>query len=285
VSTPAATVDAALRDARALGLERIDAQLLLGHVLGRSRTWLAAHGDDALAPADAAAFAALAARRAAGEPAAYLLGTREFHGLALAVTPAVLVPRPDTETLVDWALRLLHAPPLDAVAAPMVVDLGTGSGAIALAIRASSRATVWAVERSPEALAVARGNARALALDVHFAQGDWWQALDGRADAPAAFDLVVGNPPYIAPGDPHLAALAHEPIAALVAADEGLADIARIVDGAPSRLRAGGWLLLEHGWEQAPAVARILGRAGFVDVRTEADLEGRPRCTGGRRAA
>ena len=228
------------------------------------------------------AFARLAERRAAGEPLAYLLGEREFHGLALAVTPAVLVPRPDTETLVDWALRLLHAPPLAQVAAPAVVDLGTGSGAIALAIKASSRATVWAVERSPQALAVARRNASELGLDVHFAQGDWWQALEGRLDAPAAFDLVVGNPPYIAPGDPHLAALSHEPIAALVAEDEGLADIARIAQGAPARLRTGGWLLLEHGWEQAPAVAAILARAGLVDVQTVADIEGRPRCTGGR---
>ncbi|MGN6528320.1 MAG: peptide chain release factor N(5)-glutamine methyltransferase [Burkholderiaceae bacterium] len=279
--TPA-TAAAALREARALGLDRLDAQLLLGHVLGRSRAWLIAHDDAAIAPADAAAFMALAQRRAAGEPLAYLLGEREFHGLSLAVTPAVLVPRPDTETLVDWALRLLHAPPLAQVAAPVVVDLGTGSGAIALAIKASSRATVWAVERSPEALAVAQRNARELRLDVHFAQGDWWQALEGRADAPAAFDVVVANPPYIAPGDPHLAALAHEPVAALVAQDEGLADIARIAHGAPARLRRGGWLLLEHGWQQAPAVAAILARAGLVDVQTLADIEGRPRCTGGR---
>jgi release factor glutamine methyltransferase len=280
---PMTTVDAALRDARARGLDRLDAQLLAGHVLRRPRAWLIAHGDATLAPDEAAAFAALAARRAAGEPLAYLLGEREFHGLPLTVTPAVLVPRPDTETLVDWALHLLQAAAPRAEA-PAVVDLGTGSGAIALAIRANAHAAVWAVERSAEALAVARANAQRLGLDVRFAQGDWWQALDGRDDAPAAFDLVVSNPPYVAPGDPHLAALAHEPLAALVAPNDGLADIVRIVRGAPARLRPGGWLLLEHGWQQAPAVAAILAEAGFVDVCTRADIEGRPRCTGGRLA-
>jgi release factor glutamine methyltransferase len=277
---PADTVDAALRRARALGLDRLDAQLLLGHVLGRPRAWLIAHGEDALAPEPAAAFAALAARRAAGEPAAYLLGEREFHGLALAVTPAVLVPRPDTETLVDWALRLLDGP-LAHRTAPAVLDLGTGSGAIALALKAGCpRAAVWAVERSPEALTVAEGNARRLGLDVRFAGGDWWEALPPEAPP---FDLVASNPPYIAAGDPHLAALVHEPRAALVADDDGLADIARIARGAPARLRAGGWLLVEHGHDQAAAAGAIFAEAGFERIETVADLEGRPRCTGGRR--
>jgi release factor glutamine methyltransferase len=277
------SVDAALRAARALGVERLDAHLLLAHVLGQSRAWLLAHGDDALVVPEAAAFAALVARRAAGEPFAYLVGEREFHGLTLAVSDAVLVPRPDTETLVDWALALL-ATELRALDAPTVLDLGTGSGAIALALKAACpRARLWAGERSPEALAVARGNARRLALDVRFAQGDWWAALDGGVGAPA-FDLVVSNPPYIAADDPHLAALAHEPLAALVAADDGLADIRRIAAGAAARLRAGGWLLFEHGWAQAPAVQAILAQAGFVDVATRADIEGRPRCTGGRLA-
>jgi release factor glutamine methyltransferase len=275
------SVDAALAAAREAGVERLDAHLLLGHVLGRSRAWLLAHGDDALPPAQAEAFAALAARRAAGEPFAYLVGEREFHGLTLAVSPAVLVPRPDTETLVDRALALLAGPLAD-VARPAVVDLGTGSGAIALALKsACPRAAVWAVERSADALAVARGNAVRLGLDVRFAAGDWWSALDGMADAPR-FDLVVSNPPYIEAGDPHLAALVHEPLAALVADDAGLADIVRIVDGAPAWLRAGGWLVVEHGWEQAPAVAGVLERAGFVDVETTRDLADRPRCTGGR---
>ena len=273
------TVDAALRTARALGVERLDAHLLLAHVLGRSRAWLLAHGDDALPPAHAASFETLAARRAAGEPFAYLVGEREFHGLALAVGPGVLVPRPDTETLVDWALELLQGELRD-TPAPAVLDLGTGSGAIALALKnACGRARVWAGERSADALAVARANAARLALDVHFAHGDWWDALDAAAPP---FDLVVSNPPYIAAGDPHLADLAHEPLAALVADEDGLGDIVRIAAGARGRLRPGGWLLFEHGWEQAPAVAAILARAGFGDVRTRADIEGRDRCTAGR---
>ncbi|HEY9026164.1 MAG TPA: peptide chain release factor N(5)-glutamine methyltransferase [Burkholderiaceae bacterium] len=275
------TVDAALRDARARGLERLDAQLLLAHVLGQPRSWLLAHGDDVLPPGHVAAYDALVARRAAGEPFAYLVGEREFHGLTLAVDPAVLVPRPDTETLVDWALDLLHGALRDAPA-PAVLDLGTGSGAIALAIKnGCPRARVWAGERSADALAVARANAARLGLDVRFAQGDWWGALAGAADAPV-FDLVVSNPPYIAADDPHLPDLAHEPRSALVAEDAGLADIRRIAAGARGRLREGGWLLFEHGWEQADAVAAILRDAGFDGIATRRDIEGRARCTGGR---
>jgi len=279
VSLPG-TVDAALRDARARGLERLDAQLLLAHVLGQPRSWLLAHGDDALPPGRAAAYDALVARRAGGEPFAYLVGEREFHGLTLAVAPAVLVPRPDTETLVDWALDLLHGALRDAPA-PAVLDLGTGSGAIALAIKnGCPRAHVWAGERSAAALAVARANAARLGLGVRFTQGDWWDALAGAADVPA-FDVVVSNPPYIAADDPHLADLAHEPLSALVADDAGLADIRRIAAGARGRLRPGGWLLFEHGWEQADAVAAILREAGFGGIATRRDIEGRARCTGG----
>lgn len=278
---PAATVDAALRQARERGVERLDAHLLLSHVLGQSRAWLLAHGDDRLSDAQAAAFETLVERRADGEPFAYLVGQREFHGLSLAVTDAVLVPRPDTETLVEWALELL-AGPLGQAGQPAVLDLGTGSGAIALAIKhACARAQVWAGERSADALAVARANAQRLALEVRFAHGDWWDALAGAAGVPA-FDLVVSNPPYIAADDPHLAALVHEPRSALVAGDEGLADIRRIAEGAAGRLRAGGWLLFEHGWQQAPAVQAILQRNGFGEVSTRVDLEGRARCTGGR---
>ena len=275
------SVDGALRAARSLGVERLDAHLLLAHVLGQSRAWLLAHGDDALSDEHAGAFEALAQRRAAGEPFAYLVGEREFHGLTLAVNGTVLVPRPDTETLVEWALELLRGELRD-TAEPALLDLGTGSGAIALALKnACPRARVWAGERSADALAVARANAGRLALDVRFTQGDWWDALAGAQDAPA-FDLVVSNPPYIAADDPHLAALTHEPLAALVAADEGLADIVRIATGARGRLREGGWLLFEHGWAQATAVQAILQRAGFGDVATRADIEGRARCTGGR---
>ena len=277
----AASVDGLLRLARSIGVERLDAHLLLAHVLGQSRAWLLAHGDDAVSSDRALAFEALARRRAAGEPFAYLVGEREFHGLTLAVSDAVLVPRPDTETLVDWALALLQDELRD-TSAPALLDLGTGSGAIALALKnGCPDARVWAGERSADALAVARANATRLALDVRFAQGDWWEALAGEPDVPT-FDLVVSNPPYIAADDPHLAALTHEPLSALVAADDGLADIVRIATGARGRLRAGGWLLFEHGWEQAAAVQAILQRAGFGDVRTRADIEGRARCTGGR---
>ena len=278
------TVDAALRDARSRGVERLDAHLLLAHVLGQSRAWLLAHGDDALTDPQGAAFESLVARRAAGEPFAYLVGEREFHGLTLAVNDAVLVPRPDTETLVEWALALLQGES-GVVDDPAVLDLGTGSGAIALALKnACPRARVWAGERSASALAVARANAQRLALDVRFAQGDWWDALAGAPDAPV-FDLVVSNPPYIAADDPHLAALTHEPRSALVADDDGLADIRCIADGARGRLRPGGWLLFEHGWQQAPAVQAILQRSGFGEVSTRVDIEGRARCTGGRLGA
>jgi release factor glutamine methyltransferase len=279
--SPVRTVDSVLREARSRGVERLDAHLLLARVLGRSRAWLLAHDDAVLAPGHAAEFEAFVARRAAGEPFAYLVGEREFHGLTLAVDGSVLVPRPDTETLVDWALELLRGE-LPGVAQPAVLDLGTGSGAIALALKSAfPSARVWAGERSADALAVARANAVRLGLDLRFVQGDWWDALDAEPDAPA-FDLVVSNPPYIAADDPHLAALAHEPLCALVAADDGLADIVRIATGAGGRLRAGGWLLFEHGRDQADAVRAILRQAGFGDVRTRTDIEGRPRCSGGR---
>jgi release factor glutamine methyltransferase len=235
-----------------------------------------AHDDAALAPADAAAFAGLCRRRSDGEPVAYLVGEREFHGLRLRVTPAVLVPRPETETLVDWALELLRGP-LAGLAAPEIADLGTGSGAVALAIKHRwPAARVSAVELSAAALEVARANGERLGLEVAWLAGDWWQPLAGRA-----FDLVLSNPPYVAPGDPHLADLRHEPTLALVAPDRGLGAIERIVAGAGAHLRHDGWLLLEHGFDQAPAVQACLHTAGFADVRTATDLAGRPRCTGG----
>ena len=278
----ARTLDEAIAFARALGLDRLDAQLLLGHVLQRPRTWLMAHGEDALSPAHATAFGEACRRRAGGEPVAYLLGRREFHGLALQVDASVLVPRPETEMLVDWALALLDDG-LRAVPAPSVVDLGTGSGAIALALQAACpRARTWAVERSAAALAVARTNATRLGLELAFAAGDWWQAIP--EDAPA-FDIAVANPPYIAPDDPHLGALAHEPREALAAADNGLADLRAIVRDAPRYLARRGWLLVEHGATQADAVQGAFRQAGFGRVETRADLAGHPRCTGGCRIA
>ena len=271
----------ALQAARDCGVDRLDAQLLLGNVMGQSRTWLLTHAEASMSDAQDSAFQELVARRAAGEPFAYLVGEREFHGLTLAVNAAVLVPRPDTETLVDWALALLEGE-LSAAPAPALLDLGTGSGAIALALKnACAWARVWAGERSADALAVARANAARLQLDVRFAQGDWWAALKDAADVPE-FDLVVSNPPYIVENDPHLADLKHEPLQALVSDGHGLGDIARIATGARGRLRVGGWLLFEHGWEQAGSVRQILERARFGDIETRPDIEGRPRCTGGR---
>jgi len=270
-------VDAALAQAQRRGLDRYDAQALLALVLDRPRSWLLAHGDAVLDEAMAARFADALARRAAGEPLAYLRGRQEFYGLDLAVGPAVLVPRADTETLVGWALECL-AP----LAVPEVLDLGTGSGAVALAIaRHAPHARVSAVDTSADALAVARANGTALGLDVTWRLGDWYGAL---ADADARFDLIASNPPYIADGDAHLAALTHEPQLALTSGPDGLDAIRRIVAGAPGRLKPGGRLLLEHGHEQGDAVAALLAQAGFVGIELRRDLAGRPRCTGGRTA-
>jgi release factor glutamine methyltransferase len=272
------TVGAALAQARALGLDRLDAHLLLAEVLQQPRAWLIAHDDAALSAAQQQYFAELCRRRADSEPLAYLLGEREFHGLMLQVGPAVLVPRPDTETLVDWALELLAIPLADA---PEVADLGTGSGAIALALKhGHPAARVSAVELSEPALAQARANGERHRLPVDWQQGDWWQPLGGRR-----FHLVASNPPYVAGGDPHLAALRHEPALALTPGGDGLSALQQIVRGAPAHLHAGGWLLLEHGHDQAEAVQRLLREAGLVQIQTRADLAGKPRCSGGRSPA
>lgn len=265
----------ALASAVASGIERLDAQLLLLHVLGREpgeRAWLVAHDTDPLPAPAAVAFVALAHRRADGEPVAYLTGRKEFFGLPLQVDARVLVPRPDTETLVEWARDVLAGR-----TAPAVIDLGTGSGAIALAIQsARPDAVVEAVDRSADALAVARANAQRLGLPVRFREAHW---LDGAG----RYDLVVSNPPYVAEGDPHLTALRHEPRQALAAGPDGLDDLRAIVAAAPAHLRPGGWLLLEHGWDQAEAVRGLLAAAGFTEVASRADLAGIARCSGGRR--
>lgn len=287
----AATLAQALRAAAAAGLDRLDAQLLLLHALGRpahDRAWLLAHDDDVLPDAARTRFEDHVARRAAGEPVAYLVGEKEFHGLALRVDARVLVPRPDTETLVGWALAVLPPPrparsgdAPDGAAAPSVLDLGTGSGAIALALQqARPDARVEAVDASAGALDVARDNAARLGLPVRFRRADW---LDGTAAG--ACDLIVSNPPYIAAGDPHLPALAHEPVSALVAGADGLDDLRRIVAAAPHHLRGDGWLLLEHGHDQAATVRALLAAHGFVDIVSRRDLAGIERCSGGRRAA
>ncbi len=274
-----ATVAEALAAARGLGVERLDAQWLLAHRLGKSRSWLLAHDTDALPAEVAAAVLADLQRRADGVPLAYLTGTREFHGLGLHVTPDVLDPRPDTEILVDWALELL-AGELAVVETPQVVDLGTGSGAIALAVKQGCpRSSVRALDASHAALAVARANGERLGLAVGWLASDWWSALP-----PPPVHLALSNPPYIAAGDPHLPALRHEPIAALTPGGNGLAALEAVIAGAAGHLLAGGWLLLEHGYDQAEAVRRRLAAAGFEHIGTRCDLAGHERCSGGQRS-
>ncbi|MEY2168209.1 MULTISPECIES: peptide chain release factor N(5)-glutamine methyltransferase [unclassified Rhodanobacter] len=256
--------------------ERVDAEALLLHVLRQPRSWLFAHADDALDTDVRTAFDALVARRAAGEPVAYLTGRRGFWTLELEVTPATLIPRPETELLVELALERL---PRDM--ACRVADLGTGSGAIALAL-ASERpqAQVVATDASVDALAVARRNAQRLGIaNVRFVQGDWLAPLTGER-----FALVVSNPPYIEAADPHLAQgdLRYEPAAALASGADGLDAIRRIVADACAHLEPGGWLLFEHGWNQGDAARALLREAGYVQVFTAQDLEARDRVSGGR---
>jgi len=271
-----ASVAEALADARRRGVEMLDARLMLGRLLDRTPTQLITGDGERLGTA-ATRWAEWLARRAAGEPLAYLLGEKEFHGLMLEVTPAVLVPRPETELLVDWAAELLSDRPAGAA----VADLGTGSGAIALAIkRGCPGATVTATDASGAALAVARRNARRHGLELELVETSWWQGLDGRR-----FAVVVANPPYVAETDAALQTLCHEPRAALTPGGDGLAALAEIVAGAPVHLESGGWLLLEHGFDQADAVVALLAEAGFEAIATRRDLAGHRRATGGRRVA
>ena len=279
------TVAQALADAQAVGAARLDAQHLLAHCLGQTRAWLFAHDDLTISAEKATAWATQLARLADAEPLAYLLGEHEFHGLRLSITCDVLVPRADTETLVDWALSLLSGMP--GLPAPALIDLGTGSGAIALALaRAWPTARVTATDVSPAALDLARRNAAALGLSLQWRLGHWWQALaSDLGPIPAAmdrFDLAVANPPYIAAADPHLPGLRHEPVLALTPGGDGLSAIRQIVADAPQHLRAGGWLLLEHGHDQPEPVCVLLQQAGFTDVQSRRDLAGQWRCSGGR---
>jgi release factor glutamine methyltransferase len=271
------SIDAALAEAQARGLDRMDAQVLLAHVLGRNRTWLCAHGDKPLSDGDALErFRLLSARRRQGTPVAYLTGEREFYGLRLRITPDVLDPRPDTEVLVDWALEVLKGP-LSTQNPAVVADLGTGSGAIALAIaRHAAQARVLGVDRSAQALAVASDNGRTLGLAVEWRLGSWLVPLQGERG-----HLLVSNPPYISKADAHLAALQAEPQEALVADNDGLADLLHLVQCAPDWLWPGGWLLLEHGYDQAAQVAAGMRQAGYETIEHRRDLAGHLRCTGG----
>jgi release factor glutamine methyltransferase len=251
----------------------LDATLLLAYILGTTRARLLAHAEVALEPAAAERYATLIGRRAAGEPLAYLTGRREFWSLELAVTPAVLVPRPETELLVERALALCPA------SAARAVDLGTGSGAVALSLAAERpRWQITATDLSAAALAVARANATRLGLVIEFREGDWFEPLAGRR-----FELVVSNPPYVAAADPALgaAALAYEPRLALTPGADALASLRAIVRAAPRHLVPGGWLLLEHGADQGASVRRELVLAGFRYVRSHRDLGRHERATEG----
>ena len=263
------TVRQALAQAR---LAPIDAQVLLAHVLRVGRAWLVAHATDALAPHDAEAFFTLARRRRDGEPVAYLIGRREFFGLPLAVDASVLIPRPETETLVECALRAL--PPERPL---RVLDLGTGSGAIALAIaHERPHVEVIGVEASASALAVAIRNGQRMKLaNVRWLQSDWYEGLDGSG----SFDLIASNPPYVVDGDPHLTEgdVRFEPAGALRAGADGLAALRVVVAGAPARLVDGGVLVVEHGFDQAEAVRALVAAAGLQSPRTFRDLAGIPR--------
>ena len=270
------TVAHLLLQARAQ-IDAVDADYLLLHVLNQPRSWLFAHASDAVSPTDAARFDALVQRRVCGEPVAYLTGSRGFWTLDLAVTPATLIPRPETELLVEQALARIPAD-----TAVRVADLGTGSGAVALALaKERPLAQLVATDASCDALDVARGNAQRNALvNVEFRHGDWLTPVLGER-----FDVIVSNPPYIADHDPHLdqGDLRFEPALALSCGVDGLDAIRMIAIAAPAHLRAGGWLLLEHGLDQGPAVRTLLRDAGFYGVKTVRDLEARDRVTLGQR--
>ncbi len=322
-SAVALTVAQALQNAQTKGLSRLDAQLLLAHVLNCDRTWLTAHAEHPLSTTHAASWAELLTRAIDGEPLAYIFGEKEFHGLTLQVTPDVLIPRADTETLVDWALERLqamtgraiqsdvlidkspspqpsprgrgsqlplslwervgvrdsaHSPPVTgATTAPNVIDLGCGSGAIALAIKHRfGIAQVTAVDASPAALAVAQNNGNRLNLEVSWLPSDWWSAVRGQR-----FHLAVSNPPYIAEADPHVPALRHEPLMALTSGSTGLNALRQIINEAPAHLHPNAWLLLEHGHDQAAEVRELLRARGFTEVSSRQDLAGHERCSGG----
>lgn len=248
------------------GLPAAEARTLLAQSLGVSRERLIAFPETGVPPAAAQAFCTLVERRRAGEPLAYLRGGQEFYGRAFRVTPDVLVPRPDTETLIERALDCLRG-----LSAPRVLDFGCGSGCIAVTLKLERPdAVVTATDVSAAALAVAAGNAAALGASIDFRQGDWYAALE----AEDTFDLIASNPPYIAAGDTHLPALRHEPALALTDGGDGLSHLTRLIDGARRHLRSGGWLLLEHGFDQADAVTARLHSAGFRTIEAVRDSGG-----------
>lgn len=267
------TVGAALDEA-AVDIGRVDARVLACHLLGVGRAWLAANPMHVLTESQDAQFDSLVARRAMGWPVAYLVGTREFYGREFQVGPAVLIPRPETETLVEAALARMPA-------GAAVLDLGTGSGAIAVTLACERPdATVHAVDSSADALAVARANAARHGARVEWAHGPWYAPVAG-----LRFDLVVANPPYVAADDRHLAEgdLRFEPRQALTdGSADGLESIRAIASGAPGHLKSGGWLLIEHGYDQSAACGALLAAAGLEAIVSISDLAGIPRVAGGR---
>jgi release factor glutamine methyltransferase len=275
-STPPLTVQQAILFAQEqFGQTRLDAQMLLLHACQlpiHDRAWLLAHGEEVLSFETQARYLDFLQRRARLEPLAYITGVKEFFGLQLHIDQRVLDPRPETETLVEWALTCVADS-----SKPRIADLGTGSGAIALALKHSLPSSqVTAVDASADAIAVATANANRLELEIVTHVGSWCATLAGQT-----FDLIVSNPPYVAEGDAHLAQLTHEPISALVAGKDGLDDLRQIVTQAAEHLKPGAWLLLEHGFDQAQAVQDILANQGFLSVQSRPDLAGILRCTGG----
>lgn len=253
---------------------RLEARVLLGHALGVGRAWLIAHEHDEIPDVALAVYGKLLARRLEGEPIAYILGEKEFFGRSFKVSSDVLIPRPETELLVDLALSKLAAKQQ-----ARILDLGTGSGCISITLAlARPDCEVVAVDKSVAALEVARENANRLGARIGFHEGNWYQALPEDA---GKFDLIVSNPPYIAQDDVHLASLTHEPQSALAAGSDGLDDIRLIIKGAAEHLNDGGWLMFEHGWDQAEACRELLSGTGFSRVQTESDLAGHGRVTFG----
>ncbi|MBI5753220.1 MAG: peptide chain release factor N(5)-glutamine methyltransferase [Hydrogenophilales bacterium] len=256
----------------------LEAQALLSHVLNRPRAYLLAHPEAVLTDADQVQFDTLLARRERGEPIAYLTGQREFYGLEFLVTPDVLIPRPETELLVDLALEQIpHDTPM------RILDLGTGSGAVAITLaKLRPQAQVTAVDASPQALSIARQNAERLATaNVSFIESNWFSVLDESN----RFELIVANPPYVAENDPHLAQgdVRFEPFTALTAGAEGLDAIRHIAQESPRFLQVGGHLLFEHGYDQEAFSRDLLHSVGYVDIACYPDLGGQPRVTGGKK--
>jgi len=259
----------------ALPFDALENRILLGHALGLTRVGLITQSERTLNAAEAQALEALVERRLKGEPIAYIVGRREFFGLDFHVTSAVLIPRPDTELLVELALERL--PPQG-----RMLDMGTGSGAIAVAVaHTRADAQVWALDVSEEALEVARGNAASNGAHVHFLRSDWFEALGDER-----FDLIASNPPYIAEADAHLSQgdLRFEPAGALTDHADGLSALRTIAAGAPRHLAPQGWLLMEHGYDQAAQVRALLESHGYTEVQSWKDLAGIERVTGARRA-